>query len=143
MELIISVKRIFKGPEYTIGKVYLNGEYLCDSLEDVIRDKNDDGDLTDPGEEKVWGKTAIPKGSYNATVYYWEKHKNNYLLLHDVPGFFGILIHGGITAEDTHGCILVGWNKVKGKLLNSFSAMESIRKWIALYKPAKITVNIE
>ena len=50
----IVVKRTFKGKDYTIGKLYINGDYFCDTLEDVVR----------PIGEKVYGKTAIPEGTY-------------------------------------------------------------------------------
>lgn len=122
----ILVKRVFKGDNYTIGKLYVDDVLICDTLEDKVRDLNDDGDLTDSGESKVYGKTAIPKGEYKCTVYRWAKINRNVLLLHNVPMFEGILIHGGVDESHSLGCILVGFNKVKGKLLNSREALDSL-----------------
>jgi len=122
----ILVKRTFKGENYTIGKLYIDNVYICDTLEDKVRDINNDGDLTDVGEFKVYGKTAIPKGIYKCTVYRWNKINRNVLLLHNVPMFEGILIHGGVDESHSLGCILVGFNKVKGKLLNSREALDSL-----------------
>lgn len=115
----IEVKRIYKGEEYTIGKMYVNGEYFCDTLEDKVRDLNKDGDLNDKGEGKVYAETAIPYGEYEVVVNHSPKFKRMLPRLLNVPHFEGILIHRGNTAKDSAGCILVGENKVKGKVINS------------------------
>ena len=103
----LTLKRIFKGEKYTIGKLYIDGEYFCETLEDAIRDV------------KVYGETAIPSGTYKVTITLSPRFRRWLPLLHDVPNFEGVRIHRGNTAEDTHGCILVGQNKVKGQVVNS------------------------
>ena len=100
---------------YTIGKMYINGEYFCDTLEDKVRVMNSIND-------KIKGETAIPAGTYKITLEMSPRFKRKLPLLHDVPYFSGILIHRGNTAKDTHGCILVGENKVKGQVINSTKA---------------------
>lgn len=103
----LTLKRIFKGENYTIGKLHIDGEYFCDTLEDAIRDI------------KVYGETAIPAGTYKVTITLSPRFRRWLPLLHDVPYFEGVRIHRGNTAEDTHGCILVGQNKIKGQVVNS------------------------
>src|SRR5574343_976097 len=93
---------------YTIGKLFIDGTYFCDTLEDYVR-----------AGEKVFGKTAIPTGTYDVQITYSNRFKQPMPLLIDVPGFSGIRIHPGNTAEDTHGCILVGKNTIKGRLTES------------------------
>lgn len=113
----LKVIRSFKGPDYTIGKLYLDGQYLCDTLEDTVRDK------------KIAGKTAIPTGTYNCEWTYSQRFKRVLPEVFNVPGFTGVRIHTGNTAADTEGCILVGQNKVKGQVINSkitFSALEEV-----------------
>lgn len=105
--------------DYTIGKLYINGVYYCNTLEDSVRDYNKDGDLTDPGEGKIYGETAIPYGVYQVTVTYSPKFKRKLPLILNVPHFKYIRIHAGNTNKDTHGCILVGENKIPGKVINS------------------------
>lgn len=106
---------------YTIGNFYIDYEdgkgyqFFCNTLEDVVRDKNHDG----VNEEKIYGETAIPFGSYKIIWAYSPTFKINMPLLLNVPGFTGVLIHSGTTNIDTKGCILVGENKVKGMLINS------------------------
>ncbi len=109
----ITVKRIFKGDKYTIGKMYLDGEYFCDTLEDTVRDFGANG------EGKVYGETAIPYGTYKVILVQSPRFKRMLPRLVDVPYFEGVLIHSGNTHEHTHGCILIGENKAKGKVLNS------------------------
>lgn len=115
----LKLKRRFFAEEYTIGTLSIDGVRFCDTLENKNRDHNKDGDLNDPGEGKVYAKTAIPFGTYKVIVNRSPKFKRELPRLLDVPHFEGILIHRGNTAKDTAGCILVGENKVKGKVINS------------------------
>lgn len=114
-----TLERIALRDTYTIGKLYLDGVYFCDTLEDPVRDYNKDGDLDDPGEKKVWGETAIPYGTYKVKLSYSPKFKRILPRLFDVPHFEGILIHRGNTAKDSHGCILVGKNTQVGMVTSS------------------------
>lgn len=117
MKLLL--KRIFRGDTYTIGHLYINGNYYCDVLEDVDRGLTNDMSEEEIKKIKVYGKTAIPKGTYKVEVTYSPKFKRYLPLLIGVKGFTGIRIHSGNSAEDTLGCLLVGFNKEKGKVLNS------------------------
>lgn len=109
--MIIYLKRRYFGKSYTIGSLYIDGEYFCDTLEDTVRDLGK--------EKKIKGNTAIPFGEYNVIVNVSPRFKRELPRILDVPNFEGILIHRGNTEKDTSGCILVGENKVKGKVINS------------------------
>lgn len=113
------LERRYLGAEYTIGSLFINGLYVCDTIEDKVRDTNKDGDLNDLGEEKVYGETAIPYDTYAMDLTMSPKFKRLLPIILDVPHFTGIRIHRGNTAKDSHGCILPGENKAKGKVLNS------------------------
>lgn len=113
------LKRRFLADDYTIGTLYINGMRFCDTIEDKVRDINQDGDLDDEGEGKVFGETAIPYGKYDIQLSMSPKFKRKLPLLLNVPHFTGIRIHRGNTAKDSHGCILPGENKVKGQVINS------------------------
>ena len=136
----IRVRRIALKDTYTIGKMYIDGEYFCDVLEDRVRDLEN--------QVKVPNKTAIPYGTYEITLdvkstkysdinkYPWAKEYNGYLpRLTNVPLFLGILIHPGNTEHDSSGCLLVGENKVVGKVINSKATFERLMKEYLL--PAK------
>lgn len=122
----LTVKRIALRDTYTIGKLYLDGVYQCDTLEDKVRDANKDGDVTDPDEGKVWGETAIPYGTYKVCMMMSPKFKKVLPRLMSVKGFEGILIHPGNIPEHTHGCILVGKNTIKGKLTESTACFDAL-----------------
>lgn len=92
----------------TIGKLYVNEVFICDTLEDVCRDKNKDGDLDDLGEIKVYGETAIPSGKYPVIINISPKFKKLLPRLLNIKDYDGVLIHSGNIPADTHGCILVG-----------------------------------
>jgi len=113
--------RKYLAETYTIGKFSADGEYLCDTLEDKVRelhDINHDRDFDDPGEGKVYGYTAVPCGRYPVIVSMSPKLGRRLPLIQNVLGFIGIRIHGGKNADWSEGCILVGENKVKGGLIN-------------------------
>ena len=114
----LELKRRFLGESYTIGSLSIDGKKFCDTLEDRVRDLNKNG-VFDGDEKKVYGETAIPYGTYDVVVDYSPKFKRELPRLQTVRHFEGILIHRGNTAEDSAGCILVGENKVKGKVINS------------------------
>lgn len=111
--MIVKIVRTFKGAEYTIGKLYIDNQYFCDTLEDTVRK---DG-------EKVYGKTAIPSGMYRVKKTYSPRFKKVLPEILDVPNFSGVRIHAGNTAKDTEGCVLLGLNKTKGAVINSQNAM--------------------
>lgn len=114
------IRRHFK-ESYTIGRMFIDKSYFCETLEDPIRDLKDlnhDGDFNDPGEGKIYGETAIPCGRYQVIVTYSPKFKKRLPELLSVPGFIGIRIHAGTNAKHTEGCILIGENKQKGRLIN-------------------------
>lgn len=115
----ITVKRIAKRGSYTIGKMYIDGEYFCDTLEDTDRGLLQSMDLNEIKSKKVPGQTAIPTGTYKVIVNQSPKFKRNLPRLLAVPGFEGVLIHRGNTNKDTAGCILIGENKEVGKVINS------------------------
>lgn len=120
----IEVRTIYQGKEYIISRMYLDGVYFTDVIEDQIRDLNNDGDLNDPGEEKVYGKTAIPKGIYTLVLSYSPKFKRILPRILNVPHFEGILIHNGVDEKSSAGCLILGDNKIKGKVVNSKKRLE-------------------
>lgn len=107
----LTLKRMALRPGHTIGRLYVDGRYLCDTLEDRVRDL--------AREAKVPGRTAIPAGRYRVIVNRSPKFGRELPRLLDVPHFDGILIHRGNSAADTAGCILVGENVAIGRVLNS------------------------
>lgn len=115
----LKLTRIAKRSTYIIGKLYIDGVFFSDTLEDKDRDLNHDGDLDEPGEEKVYAQTAIPAGTYEVIVNWSNRFQRNMPRLLNVPGFDGILIHNGITELNTAGCLLVGKNTIKGQLTES------------------------
>lgn len=141
----ITVKRTFKGTSYTIGKLYIDGQYFSDTIEDAVRNLPAVCPDTPKGrscgcKEKVYARTAIPAGTYRVTMEHSPRFKRNLPYLHDVPHFLGILIHSGNTDADSAGCIIVGRNTVKGKVLESRATLDRL---IARIEEEKdITLNI-
>lgn len=152
--LRLTLRRIALRDTYTIGKLYIDGKYFCDTCEDKVRDINKNG-VFDNGEQKVMHETAIPYGTYKIVMdqksprfasYRQYAFCKGYLpRLCDVPSFDGVLIHIGNTAKDSSGCILVGKNTKVG------AVMESTVTFTKLYEILKkawdfgknITITIE
>lgn len=151
----ISVDRKWKKEDYTIGRLYIDGEFFCNTLEDTNRDLNQNLDLNIIRSRKIPGKTAIPTGTYQITLdvkspkfskkEFYNTICNGYLpRLLNVPGFDGILIHCGSYASHTDGCILVGYNKIVGGLVNGKEVFTELykRMKIAWDNNEKITIDI-
>jgi hypothetical protein len=108
-----------------VGLLSVGNKFFCNTLEDVVRDLNHDGDLNDLGEYKAYGETAIPYGMHKVIVSYSPKFERELPLILDVKHFVGIRMHRGRYAKDTSGCVLVGKNTAMGQL--SESAMYEVR----------------
>ena len=125
----LNIKRIARRETYTVGRLYIDGERFCDTLEDKDRGLRQDMPVAVIMATKRKGITAIPTGRYRITLAVQSpkfskraiyQFCNGYLpRLINVPGYDGVLIHIGNTARDTEGCLLVGRNTQVGKVLDS------------------------
>lgn len=151
MEILLD--RFFKGPKYTVGHLYIDGKYFCDTIEDVDRGLLNSMPLSEIKAKKIPSKTAIPRGIYKITLdvvspkyskrdFYIKVCKGKVPRILNVKGFEGILIHAGNTEEDSAGCIILGENKVKGKVINSRATFEKFYKEL-LKDKNNITIEIK
>lgn len=106
----------------TLGELLVNVRFECFTLEDVMREI--------PGKPvsqwKVPGKTAIPAGKYTIEITFSQRFQTRLPILVDVPGFEGIRIHNGNSAEDTEGCILVGQSRNGNTIGRSRAALAAL-----------------
>lgn len=109
--------------EYTLGTLYAVGTKLCVTCEDAVRGG---GDPRTVSEWKIADKSAIPYGRYQVIIDFSPHFQKHLPHLLDVPGFDGIRIHGGNTAEDTEGCILVGLSFSNTGIKNCAPAVQKI-----------------
>lgn len=131
----LTLTRIAKRADYTIGRLEdENGVKICDTLEPTWRDYKG-------GELKVPRKSAVPEGTYQVVVTKSKKFGKYLPLLVGVPGFEGIRIHSGNTVNDTEGCILVGQNLIKGKVLLSRLTLEKLMRLIENEKRIFLTIK--
>ncbi len=151
------VERLWKKEGYTIGKLYVDGTFLCNTLEDRDRGLTSTMPLAEIDKLKLKGETAIPTGTYNVRMdvvspkyssnEWYVKNCNGSRMprLEDVPGYAGILIHPGNTAKDTLGCILVGKNDVRGMVSKSREYFLQLyeKMYTAYRKGEKITITIK
>ena len=112
---------------YTIGRMEINGRYFCYTLEDTDRGLRESMTEDEIAALKVKGATAIPTGTYRIDMQTRSPRFGRVLpRLVSVKGYSGVLIHSGNTADDTEGCILVGENRERGKVLNSRATLECL-----------------
>ena len=142
------IKRITKSP-YCVGHLYIDDKYFCDTMEPPYFGTTQNTPVQEIKNTKK-GNTAIPIGTYNVSLDYqspkfknrsWAKFCNGYLpTIMNVPAFDRILIHVGNIASqygksDTMGCILVGMNLERGKVLKS---QETFKKLYKVLSEAKL-----
>ena len=140
----LRLERKYRNNNYCIDKLYIDGKYFSDVLEDPDRGLTDNMSLEEIKKIKIKGNTCIPYGTYNITITYSSRFKKNLPLLNNVKGFEGIRVHVGNTPQDTEGCLLLGFNKVKGQVIDS---RNTVNKFIdivqkALNKGEKVTITI-
>lgn len=151
MELVVDRK--WKKQGYTISNLIINGKWFCNVLEDTDRGLDNSMNLNRILELKKPSITAIPKGKYKITLdvyspkfgsraFYKRICNGKVPRLLNVKGFEGILIHAGNTAKDSAGCLLVGRNLKKGKVLNSQATFEKLYK-ILLTDKNNLTIEIK
>ena len=130
----INITRTYRKNSYTIGKLYVNGSYVCNTLE--LHDS------TYYGEDFVLGKSAIPVGVYTLATCVWSPKFNDFRpRITDFKYSKNILIHEGNKPEDTEGCILVGNNLVTGMVLNSKATLEKLQKKLSEHDSWKLIIN--
>ena len=101
-----------------IGELFLNGERMCDTLENPWKDNQRNISCIPEGEYKV--RLRLPRESASRDYLH--------LLVQDVPNRDWILFHRGNTAKDTSGCILVGLGSQQDFVSNSVLAMDLLIK---------------
>ena len=104
----------------TMGKLFLNGEEFCDTLEL-------------PWKQNQRSISCIPAGEYDARLRLPRESATReyiHLLVKDVPNRSYILVHIGNTTADTQGCILVGQSRKQHFVGNSTLAMDLLIKEI-------------
>lgn len=134
----ILVERYEHGADYTLSKVYIDGELMCYGIEDQFN------------KDKIRGETRIPEGTYVVGKRYSPKftpiYDHEMLWIKDVPGFEFILLHPGNTDDDTEGCLCVGTEPdyIKGQraVLNSRAAYKRIYPIISAAIDRKENVTI-
>jgi len=151
----LTLERRWPRETYTIGRLYVDGLFECNTLEDKDRGLEQSTPLDVIKKKKVYGETAIPKGTYVVSMtttspkyaaisFYWQLCRGKMPRLLDVPDFEGILVHPGKDPTQTLGCVLVGKNTKVGQLTESKAAFQKLyKKMLAAHKRGEqITIEI-
>lgn len=140
----ILVYRKWKKSDYTVGRMSIDGEIICNTMEDTDRGLDDGMQDWQIRNKKIPNVTAIPTGRYKIDMdtvspkfskypFYMEVCQGKLPRLKNVKGFEGILLHCGADHSNSSGCILLGLNKVRGKLTDT---KETFKKVYAMMKEA-------
>jgi len=153
--MILTLKRIpmRAGKPYQVGRLYIDGTYFCDTIEDQDRGLRQSMPLSEIKRVKVKHQTAIPLGTYRVLLnqvspkfsrkrYYNDFCQGKVPRLQNVPGFEGILIHCGFDHNSTSGCIIVGFNTVVGRVTSSQLCFERLyKRLLTATEPIYIEIN--
>jgi hypothetical protein len=138
--LQLTLSRFDMTDDCTIGKLSIDGEFLCYTLEDRVREVQGQDVLT----WKIPGVTAIPRGNYRILKTYSNRFEREMLQLVGVPGFVGVRVHAGSYAKNTEGCILVGLTAGNEMVSRSKEAVRMIEDELSpvLIRNADVFVKI-
>lgn len=136
---IISQREPSRG-EATLSKLSIDGAFICDILEDVVREKKGFSVF----QWKIKGVTAIPAGRYEVYLIDSPNFGPNTLALRNVPGYEDIRIHGGNTAVDTLGCLLTGTRNSANTVASSQIALKKLKSilWPHFANAEKVFITI-
>lgn len=143
----VKMRRKYHKDTYCISHLYIGKEerYFCDAIEDIVRDENHNGKI-DNEEVKVYGETAIPCGRYYVTfnktsLEIGKKARYGVIpYVHKVDSFLHIRIHNGEDEKNSEGCIILGYNKEPGKLVDSVDCCLAFFKEMK-YRPFWIEIT--
>lgn len=139
----ITVKRPNTNLDATVSELYIDGVFFSHVVEDKDRGLFATMPLEEIKAKKVWGKTCIPYGRYEVVISYSNRFQKMLPLLMNVPGYLGIRIHPGNTAEDTDGCLCPG---IKSSELTVRTSRVTFSKLFSLIQKAlkkeKVHINI-
>lgn len=138
MKLLL--KRIARKPLYTIGNLYIDGVWFCNTIEDTDRNLSQNMPLSEIQKIKQKDITAIPTGTYKVILSKSPRFKKVLPEILSVPGFAGIRIHSGNTQYDSSGCLIVGENKVVGKVINSRVTLAKLMEVLNNQNNVEITI---
>lgn len=152
----VNVVRRYNNSKYCIGDLYVDGVWISNTIEDTDRGLDDSMSVNDIRKKKVYAKTAIPTGTYDLTIDiispkfyqkpYYKSFCNGYVpRVLNVKGFDGILIHKGVNQNSSAGCLIVGYNTIKGQVTNTQQAFEKLYQLFkqAKNKKEKMTITYE
>ena len=152
----VNVVRRYNNSKYCIGDLYVDGVWFSNTIEDTDRGLDNSMSVSDIKKKKVYAQTAIPTGTYDLTIDiispkfyqkpYYKSFCNGYVpRVLNVKGFDGILIHKGVNQNSSAGCLIVGYNTIKGQVTNSQQAFEKLYKLFkqAKNKKEKMTITYE
>jgi hypothetical protein len=127
--------------EATLGKLYIDGSFTCDVLEDEMREVHG----VPVAEWKVKSKTAIPAGTYQIVAEESPRFGPNTLTLVGVEGYLYIRIHAGNDSGDTDGCLLPGTRNSNCTVSNSRLMLAALKMRIlpVLQAGEVVTITIE
>ena len=129
----LTLQRYLFTENYTMGLLFIDGIYFCDTIEDKYRGQ-------DLKTKKVANETCIPYGVYSVKITYSPKYKKNMPQILDVPYFTGVRIHSGNSAKDSSGCIIVGVKSKNGEVLESRKTYNALIKRLETSNSIKIDI---
>ena len=129
----LTLQRYLFAEDYTMGLLFIDGVYFCDTIEDKYRGQ-------ELKKTKVMNETCIPYGVYDVKITYSPKYKKDMPQILDVPYFTGVRIHSGNNASDSSGCVICGIKSKNGEVLESRKTYNALLKRLETAKYIKIDI---
>jgi hypothetical protein len=139
--LNLYLRRYDKGKDHTNGEFYVEDMLFGESLEPPSRGLSKDMPLEEIKKKKVYGKTAIPTGTYELELRvspslknrpYAKKYGGRFPYLKDVPCWSGVMIHPFNYASESKGCIAVGEKYKPGCVIRTTQGLEDLMDFYLL-----------